>query len=181
MKRALIIIGCIAFLTVASFAQQAVSNPDPATAEQASRLVELMNLKGQMAAMSTGMKQAMLPNMVDEFKKQLPNAPPAAINEVAAAFDNMFTEMFKSFSTTEMESIMVQIYQKHLSRGEADAAIAFYSSPEGKSFLEKAPAMGAETMQVIMPKLRVQTEQLGQKFQTQIEEIKKKYATSSTQ
>ena len=41
--------------------------------------------------------------------------------------------------------------------------------------------MGAETVQAIMPKLRTQTEQLSQKFQSQIEEIKKKYETSSTQ
>lgn len=179
MKRVLVLVACLISFALLTVGQQTAPNPDPATAEQAAKLVELMNLKAQMAAMSTGIKQAMLPTMVEEFKKQLPNAPPAAIAEVSTAFDSMYTEMFRTFSATEMESIMVQIYQKHLTRSEADAVIAFYSSPEGKSFLNKAPVMGTETMQALMPKFKAQTEQLGQKFQAQMEEIKKKYGTPS--
>ncbi len=178
MKCVLVLITWFLGFVTLGFAQQTTDNHDPASKEQASRLVELMNLKGQMAGMSTGMKQAMLPNLIEEFKKQIPDAPPAAISELTAAYDEMFTEMFKSFSATEMESALVQIYQKHLTRAEADAAIAFYASPEGQSFLNKAPIMGTEAMQAIMPKLKAQTEQLGQKFQARMEEIKKKYAMS---
>jgi len=181
MKRVLIAIGCVLFLAVTSFAQQTLTNSDPATAEQAARIIELINLKSQMEAMSNGMKRAMLPNLVQEFKKQLPNASPAAIEEVTAAYDSMFTEMYKSFSTDEMEGVMVQIYQKYLTRSEADAAIAFYSSPEGQSFLRKASVMGTEAMQAILPKLRAQTEQLGQKFAARMEEIKRKYSETPEQ
>jgi hypothetical protein len=46
---------------------------------------------------------------------------------------------------------MVPVYQKHLTKGDVDALVAFYSSPTGKKFLIEMPAITSESMQAITP------------------------------
>jgi hypothetical protein len=53
------------------------------------------------------------------------------------------------------------------------------SSPEGQGFLSKAPVMGTEAIEAILPKLKAQTEQLGQKFAARMEEIRHEYSGAS--
>jgi uncharacterized protein len=181
MKRLALIACCAILLATSALSQTPVANPDPATREQATRIIQLMDVENQMRAVSAGMKQQMQPMILEDIKKKMPNAPPEAIKEVAAAFDEMFDGMYKNFSEHEMQTALVDIYQRHVTRAEADAVIAFYSSPEGQSFLKKAPLMGTDTIRVILPNLRAQGEQLGKKLEVRLEEIKKKYGLTTAQ
>ncbi len=42
---------------------------------------------------------------------------------------------------------MVPVYEKHLTKGEVDALVAFYSDPKGQKILNEMPAMTSEAMQ----------------------------------
>lgn len=161
--------------SVAAFGQQSSANPDPATPEQVSRIFQLLNIDSQMTAMSAAMKQQSLATVLEELKKHHPNAPPAMIDEVGAAYEEMFTEFFKTVSGGLITSVMGPVYRKHLTRAEADGVIAFYSSPEGQSFTKKAPAMGVEAMQAFMPRLQDQMSGLSDRFKARMDVIAAKY------
>jgi hypothetical protein len=161
--------------SVAAFGQQSTANPDPATPEQVNRIFQLLNIDSQMADMSGAMKQQSLAMVMQELKEQRPDAPAAMIAEVGAAYDEMFTEFFKTVSGGLISSVMGPVYQKHLTRAEANAVIAFYSSPEGQSFTKKAPSMGVEAMQAFMPRLQDQMSGLTDKFKARMDVIAAKY------
>jgi hypothetical protein len=42
---------------------------------------------------------------------------------------------------------MIPVYQKHLTKGDIDGLIAFYSTPTGQKVLKETPAMTSEAMQ----------------------------------
>ena len=49
---------------------------------------------------------------------------------------------------------MIPVYQKHLSKSDVDAMIGFYSSPTGQKILSELPAITAEGMQAMQPRMR---------------------------
>ena len=46
---------------------------------------------------------------------------------------------------------MAPVYQKHLTKGDIDNLVAFYSSPTGAKLLREMPSIVAESMQSAMP------------------------------
>ena len=72
-------------------------------------------------------------------------------------------EFMKGFPFDEMIDTMVPIYQKHLTRGDVDTLIAFYSTPTGQKLLKEMPEISAETMQIMMPKLRKRMDTVNQR------------------
>jgi hypothetical protein len=174
MNRALVVLAVL-FCSLAGFAQQPASNPDPATPEQVGRIFQLLNLDSQMKAISGPMRQQALAMSMQELKKQHPDAPPDMISEVQSAFDEMFTGTFNTISGKLITDTMGPVYQKYLTRAEADAVIAFYTSAEGQSFMKKAPVITVEAMQTIMPKMQEQMASLNQQFKVRMEAIMAKY------
>jgi uncharacterized protein len=53
----------------------------------------------------------------------------------------------------EMLNDMIPIYQRHFTKSDIDALIAFYSSPAGQKFLHETPAVTAETMRAVYPRI----------------------------
>jgi hypothetical protein len=62
-------------------------------------------------------------------------------------------EFIKNFPLDDMLNDMIPVYQHHFSKSEIDALIAFYSSPVGQKFLHEMPAVTAEAMQLIYPRI----------------------------
>jgi hypothetical protein len=63
---------------------------------------------------------------------------------------------------------MVPVYQKHLTKGDIDGLVAFYSSPTGQKMLKELPEIMAESMQTMMPILRKSMDGMGQRMQEEI-------------
>ena len=83
----------------------------------------------------------------------------------------------------EMMDAMIPAYQKHLTRGDIDNIVAFYSTPTGAKVLREMPAMLAEAMQEMMPIMTkymdtVQT-RLKKETDTMIAEAKKSSSSNS--
>ena len=77
-------------------------------------------------------------------------------------------DMFKSFPWDEMLEAMVPVYQKHFTKGDIDAFVAFYSTPTGQKLLRELPAITAEAMQNMMPIIRKNVDTMSQRLQEEI-------------
>jgi hypothetical protein len=53
---------------------------------------------------------------------------------------------------------MIPVYQRHFTKSEIEALIAFYASPAGQKFLHEMPAVTAETMRAVYPRIQSEVE-----------------------
>jgi hypothetical protein len=88
-------------------------------------------------------KQAKL-GAEEGFKQKIPDATRAQLAQV----DQFAEGLFKEMPIDEMIDAMVPIYQKHLTKEDLGAILAFYSSPVGQKLQREQPAMMQEGMQV---------------------------------
>jgi hypothetical protein len=63
-----------------------------------------------------------------------------------------------------MMQAMVPAYQKHLTKGDIDNLVAFYSTPTGEKLLRDMPAIMAESMQDMMPIILKYSDSVKQKL-----------------
>jgi uncharacterized protein len=130
--------------TATAFAQQAtIANTAPSK-DDVLRFMDLIQIRARMEQMVEGMKKAMKTGAESGFKLKLP----AASAEQLAKCDAVTEAVFKDFPIDELIDAMVPIYQKHLTKTDLEAVIAFYSSTAGQKLLKEQPAMMAEGMQV---------------------------------
>jgi hypothetical protein len=72
--------------------------------------------------------------------------------------DQQSEDLIKNFPLDEMLNDMIPVYQRHFSKSEIDALTAFYSSPPGQKFLHEMPAVTAETMRAVYPRIQAQVD-----------------------
>ena len=100
-------------------------------------------MKKYLAAMAQSMHQM----FHEQYLKHNDNLPPDYEAKINAMMDDMFDKM----PMDEMMQAMVPAYQKHLTKGDIDNLVAFYSTPTGAKLLREMPSMMAEAMQDMMP------------------------------
>jgi hypothetical protein len=93
---------------------------------------KLMNLTG---AGNLGM-QAM-DQMIASMKGAMANVP-----------DKFWTEFRKEVNADELVTLILPVYDKHLSHAEIKELIKFYETPVGRKMISVMPAITAESMQV---------------------------------
>lgn len=59
--------------------------------------------------------------------------------------DEFWAELKKSIAVDELMNLIAPIYDEHLTEKEIDDLIAFYSSPSGRSYVQKQPAIMQES------------------------------------
>jgi len=76
-------------------------------------------------------------------------------DELPADYESRMTaimdDMFANMPMDEMMQAMIPAYQKHLTKGDIDNLVAFYSTPTGAKLLQDMPEILAEAMQEMMP------------------------------
>jgi hypothetical protein len=135
-------------IALALIPQAVAQTAKPATGaprEKVLQLMEVMRIRQQLDSMVTGMREVARNSATERFKKRIPDATAEDLAFIASLIDDMFRQTLQLDDVVER---FVPIYQKHLTVEEIDASIAFYSSPAGKSLLEKAPAMMQEGIAV---------------------------------
>ena len=116
--------------------------------EKAEAIVEYLNINSV---------DDLLDQVLIEIQKQIPPEN-----------RELFTKIWRSaFDRNELKKVMANSMCKHFTIGEIKAVTKFYSSPEGRSVMEKMPKYMAE----FMPYLQVLNQRAVQKA---IEEINKK-------
>lgn len=90
-------------------------------------------------------------------------------------------DMLRNIPFDEMMQAMIPAYQKHFTKGDIDALLAFYSSPTGQKLLRELPAIMAESMQSMMPVMRKYIEGMQDQLKQETAELIKQSETKSGQ
>jgi uncharacterized protein len=148
----------------------------PASKEDVERYLNAIHsrdmMKQTMAAMAAPMHQMVHEQFVKD-KDRLPADFEARLNKI---MDDMINDM----PTDELLDAMVPAFQKHLTKGDIDALVAFYSAPTGQKMLREMPSMMAEYMQSVQPIMRRSIDKMQDRLQDQIAQMKKDSAAKPT-
>jgi len=137
-------------LSLCAGAQTAVSvAQDAASKEDVKKLFDVMASREQMAQVMQQVFAQMRKLNREQLKKRHPDVSEADL----ARMDRESEDLIKNFPLDAMLNDMVPIYQRHFTKSEIEALTAFYSSPAGQKFLHEMPAVTAETMRAVYPKI----------------------------
>jgi uncharacterized protein len=151
-------------------AQQASpASPETPTRDQVIRLLDLLQLRKNMAVMMDGMRQAMKEGAEQGFRERVPDPTPQQLQALHGMVDDMLADM----PLDEMVEAIVPIYQRHLSRSDIEELIRFYSGPVGQKLVREQGPMLRESMEAgaqiqqkrmdqIMARIRERTEKMVQ-------------------
>lgn len=121
------VIALLFFLSTTS-----VSLAQDAKREDVDKMVTLMQLEKTV--------DQMMVLLVPQFTKVARSSNPNISQKVLDIIEQSLTEVFRS-NTGSFKDIIVELYRGFLTEAEVKAAIAFYSTPEGQSIIEKQPQM----------------------------------------
>jgi uncharacterized protein len=167
MKRAaLALLACLVFAST-GFAQQDDANA-PASKADIERYLDATQsrdmMKNMMQVMTTQMRK-----IIHEQMQKKQNLPADAEERLNKSTD----DMLKAFPYDEMIDAMVPVFQKHLTKGDVDALVAFYSSPTGAKMLKEMPAMMSESMQAASGVMQEMMAKMTQRVNDQIAQMQK--------
>jgi uncharacterized protein len=150
MRLKSLLCSCFLAFSMCAGAQTTVSiAPDAASKEDVKKLFEVMQSHDQMSQMMQQLFAQMRTLNREQVKQQHPEITEADL----ARIDRESEDLIKNFPMDEMLSDIVPVYQRHFTKSEIAALIAFYSSPVGQKFLHEMPAVTAETMRTVYPRI----------------------------
>jgi hypothetical protein len=156
------------------------------TKEQLAKLFEVMRLRQQLQnvmKMMPVMIQQQIQAQMKEIKSKLPgSASPSP--EQQAALDQLMSKYmkkaFEMYTIDEMLADMTTIYQRHMSRSDVDAFIAFYSSPAGQHMLNEQPAIMQEYTPLVAKRVQERSKVLTDEMLQDMDEFIKSAASSAS-
>lgn len=159
-----------------------VPSDQQATREQLAKLFEVMRLRQQFDSM-TKMMPAIVQQQVHEQMSQMAASVPGGKQlspEQQTAFDKLMDKYMHKASTLypadEMIEDAMTVYQRHMSRADVDAYIAFYSSAPGQHLLDAQPVIMKEYMPVVSDKVQERTKQLYAEMAQDLQDFMKSQA-----
>lgn len=168
MKRSLLILAvCLAFVTTGSAQQSAADTP--ATKEDVQRYLDVMHSREMIDKMLEAMIKPMHQMLHEEYLKDKDKLPA----DFEARMNKLTDDMMKGMPWDELLQTMMPVYQKHFTKGDMDAIVAFYSAPTGQKLLKEMPALTAESMQLMMPILRKHIGAMTDRVQQQVAQMLK--------
>ena len=155
MRLKSLLCACLLALSLCAGAQTTVSiAPDAASKEDVKKLFEVMASREQIGQMMQQLFAQMRSLNREEIKKRRPEVTEGEL----ARMDRESEDLIKNFPLDEMLSDMIPVYQRHFTKSEIDALTAFYSSPPGQKFLHEMPAVTAETMRAVYPRIQAEVD-----------------------
>jgi hypothetical protein len=148
------------------FAQLTTTDDTPATGDDVEKLFDVMRVHEQVRAVMESVAKQQRTMMHDMIIKKYPDSS----EEDLRGADSSMSDFMKSFPMDAMLDDMIPVYQKHLSRTDVAAMTAFYSSPSGQKLLREMPAMTAESMQAMAPRLQTMMDDLMKRVERKAQE-----------
>lgn len=135
------------------------------TKEQLNKLFEVMHLKDQMQSMMKMMPALIQQQMKEQQKRITSKLPGGALKpeqqeDISKVMDKYMEKALSIYTIDQMLDDMAAIYQRHLSRADVDAYIAFYGSPAGQHLLNLTPVLMQEYMPIAMKRVQESTKTL---------------------
>ena len=167
MKRsALALVVCVLFAPV-TFAQQDAAEA-PATKADVEKYLETLHIRELMKIRVAGMTK-----QVHELTHEAVEKQPGLPSDFEARMDKILDDMMKDYPVDELIDVMIPVYQKHLTKGEVDAMVAFYSTPTGQKILKEMPAMTTEAMEASTGPMRKMMSKMMDRVQEEIAQMLK--------
>jgi hypothetical protein len=171
---------CLAFLVVVLSCGSFAQKPAPAapahapqtpttkpTAEQVMKLLELMRVQDGLQITLEAMKDQLKSGTDQALREKIPDPTPEQIK----AAHNIVDEEFQKLSLEGMIKDIVPVYQRHFTRTDVEALIAFYSSPAGRKIVREQPAMLRESMQATASSQRQKMEMLLARLDLRVQQL----------
>jgi hypothetical protein len=130
---ALLLVAVIALRAAPARAQDSTATRAAATTVDSAKarvIREFLDASGSRRTSAAAIDQ-----MIDMYRRRLPNVPSA-----------FWEEMQKSFDLDELERLLVPIYDRHFSIEELQSITAFLRTPSGQKFVSEQPAIVRESM-----------------------------------
>ena len=179
MRRILLTAALGLSLPLLGFAQQTTQTASdaPATKEDIQKYLDVMHSREMMAKMVDAMSAPMHKMFHEQFLKDKDKLPPDFEDRMAKMMD----DSMKSFPWDEMLDSMVPVYQKHFTKGDVNALIAFYSTPTGQKLLRDMPAIMQEAMENMMPLMQKQMEAMNARMRQEVAQMMRDYKPAQKQ
>ena len=145
MKRFASVCVVIFFFSLSCLAQSV--DDSPASKADVERYFQIVDSHNMLTKLMGAESKTMHQLVHDQYLKHKDELPSDYESKINALMD----DMYKDIPFDEMLQAMVPAFQKHLSKGDIDSLVAFYSSPTGEKVLREMPDMMAEAMQDMMP------------------------------
>ena len=155
-----------------------------ATKEQLRKLFEVMRLRQQfeeMMKMLPSLVQKQVRTQMDELTARSPGAKPLTPDQQKALekLTNKYMEKARTlYPADEMIDDAISVYQRHISREDADAYISFFGSPPGQHFLDAQPAIMKEYLPIAMDRAQKRTKELTAEMTADVLEFAKSTETA---
>jgi len=146
---------------------------DPATRAQIIEFLQVVDLRKTLDAM-VPLIQRQMREQFAHIQEQFPHMKPEDTASLAAEQEQLIAGVFKRMPVDKIEEDLVPIYQRHYSRTEMDAILAFYESPVGQKMRATNPAMMGEVMQVTNARMQGVMDDLVHEIKQRAEERAKK-------
>lgn len=172
--RRILLIAILGFCTpLLGFAQQTAQSASdaPATKEDIQKYLEVTHSREMMAKMLDAMSVPMHKMLHEQYLKDKDKLPP----DFEERTSKMIDDYVKSFPWHEMLNSMVPVYQKHFTKGDVSALIAFYTTPTGQKLLRDMPAIMQEAMENMMPLMQKQMDAMNARVQQEVAQMLKDY------
>jgi uncharacterized protein len=150
----------LGLLLISAASGQSAPADAPSSKEDVIRLFEVMQIREQMEQVMKQMFHQMRAMSREEMKDKKPSVTPQDMAKADAVANKIMNEV----SVADIINDMVPVYQNHLSKADVDEMIKFYSTPTGQKILREMPAMTAEGMQAMQPRLRKQMDQISREI-----------------
>ena len=137
-----------------------------ATKEQMTQLFKVMRLDGEMQetlrAIPTMIQDQIRTQMSDMYANLPDDAQPnveqkAKLNDLLNKYLDRATHLY---STEEIMGDVLGVYQRHMSRDDVTAYIAFYSTPAGQHLLDSKSKIMQEYMPLVMKRVETGSAEL---------------------
>src|ERR1700728_1028192 len=171
MKRSALALFAFLLFASVSFAQQSDADA-PASKADIERYLDAMHSREMMKSMMVTMS-VQLHKVVHQQMEKQSNLPP----NFEAKMDKKTDDIFNNFPVDDLIDVMIPVYQKHLTKGDVDAMVAFYSTPTGQKLLKELPAITAESMQAASGIIQKMTVNAMQQVQEEIAQAQKENET----
>jgi len=130
-------------------AQETAANDAPATREDIQELFVTLRISEQMHSIMEISARQSMQTIRESLRQKLPNLTDEDLNRAMSMTD----ALLKNFDINGMLDDMIPIYQRHLTKADVAAMSAFYETPTGQKLLKEQPAMTAEAMKAVQPRM----------------------------
>jgi hypothetical protein len=173
VKRFFLVFAVCLLFAFPSFAQQSGADA-PASKEDIHRYWDTMHMQDLMKNAMDSMTKTMHQVVHQQFEKQqgLPG-------DFEARMQRIMDDMLENVQVEELLQATEPVYEKHLTKGDVDALVAFYSTPRGQRILKEMPAMTSEAMQAASGVTQKMMGKMMQRVQDEVAQIQKEQEGSS--